>query len=164
MCVYISRDVEGFAEILNSKLSMCCSCSSDCDVFLLLYIWRSVHVRMNACYVNVVILENFSSKSGNFWCIFSQKSFVSVALDFFCCQLVKICPKQRILLVCLYWHLWNSIYLVSAILLLMYVRGLWWKTFALPLLFWYTMCTWTFTYERQNLVLAHIIRIMWTIF
>jgi hypothetical protein len=136
----------------------------NCDVFLLLYIWRSVHVRMNACYATAVILEIFSSKSGNFWCIFSQKSFVWVALDFFCCQVVKICPEKRILLVCLYWHLWNSIYLVSAFLLLMYVRGLWWKTFVLyHLFFGYTMCTWTFTYERQNLVLAHIIRIMWTI-
>jgi hypothetical protein len=38
---------------------------------------------MNACYATAVILEIFSSKSGNFWCIFSQKSFVSVALDFF---------------------------------------------------------------------------------
>jgi hypothetical protein len=30
---------------------------------------------MNACYVIVLILEIFSSKFGNFWCIFSQKSF-----------------------------------------------------------------------------------------
>jgi hypothetical protein len=49
---------------------------------------------------------------------------------------VKFCPEKRILLVCLYWHLWNSIYLVSAFLLLMYVRGLWWKTFVSPPLFW----------------------------
>jgi hypothetical protein len=60
---------------------------------------------MNACYATAVILEKISSKSGNFWCIFSQKSFVSVALDFFCSQVVKFCPEKRILLVCLYWHL-----------------------------------------------------------
>ncbi len=148
LCVYISRDVEGFAGIVNSKLSMCCSCSSE--------LWRLfvvVHLKICAC-ENECMLCNCSD-FGNFflkmWQLlvhFFTKILCISCTGFFLLPSGENLPRKKNpagLLVLAFVKFYLPSVCFSILNVCEWFIGE--RPLSYHLFFGYTMCTWTFTYE-----------------